>query len=93
MKSDELNCREMFERLSEYIDGELEAKLNECFDGHLQDCEPCRKILATLQKTVELCRESSSDLPARSLFSQEEVAAFKAAYEQATLESIKLRCE
>jgi anti-sigma factor RsiW len=83
MHSDQLNCREMFERLSEYIDGELDAKLCECFDEHLQDCEPCLAFIATLRKTVELCRESGPDAPAQSLFSPEEIAAFKAAYEQA----------
>lgn len=86
MKSDQLNCREMIERLSEYIDDELGAELSECFDEHVLDCEPCRKLFATLQKTVELCRESRADVPAQSLFSQEEIAAFKAAYEQAVKE-------
>ncbi len=85
MKNDQLNCREMFERLSEYIDGELDAKSLECFDEHMQGCEPCQAFIATLRKTVELCRESGSDSPARSLFSPEEIAAFKEAYEQAAL--------
>lgn len=93
MKSDQLNCREMFERLSEYIDGELDPKLCDCFDGHLQDCEPCQAFIATLRKTVELCRESGSDAPALSLFSPEEIAAFKAAYEQAALDSTRQRSE
>lgn len=86
MKSDELNCQEVLERLSEYIDDELNAKLSECFDEHLEDCEPCRKLFAGLQKTVEICRESRADVPAQSLFSPEEIAAFKAAYEKAAQE-------
>jgi anti-sigma factor RsiW len=93
MKNDQLNCREMFERLSEYIDGELDARLLECFDEHLQDCEPCQAFIATLRKTVELCRESGSDAPARSLFSPEEIAAFKEAYEQAALDLSRRREE
>lgn len=83
MNSDQLNCREMFERLSEYIDGELDPKLCECFDGHLQDCEPCLAFIATLRKTVELCRASAADAPVQSLFSPEEIAVFKAAYQEA----------
>lgn len=83
MKNDQLNCRQMFERLSEYIDGELDAKLCECFDEHMQDCEPCQRFIATLRKTVELCREGGIDTPALSLFSPEEIAAFKEVYEQA----------
>lgn len=83
---DQLKCREMFERLSEYIDGELDAKLLECFDEHLRGCEPCQAFIATLRKTVELCRESGSDAPAQSLFGPEEIADFKGAYEQAVLD-------
>jgi anti-sigma factor RsiW len=83
MRSDQLNCREIFERLSEYIDGELDVKLRERFDKHLQACEPCLRFVATLRKTVELCRESSAEAPDWSLFSPEEIVAFKAAYEQA----------
>jgi anti-sigma factor RsiW len=83
MKMDQLDCKEMFERLSEYIDGELDARLLECFDEHMRDCEPCQAFIATLRKTVELCRESGSGAPAESLFSPGEIAAFKEAYEQA----------
>jgi anti-sigma factor RsiW len=93
MKNDQLNCREMFERLSEYIDGELDARLLECFDEHLQDCEPCQAFIATLRKTVELCRESGSDAAAKSLFSPEEIAAFKEAYEQVALDLSRRREE
>jgi anti-sigma factor RsiW len=93
MKMDQLDCREMFERLSEYIDAELDARLLECFDEHLQDCEPCQAFIATLRKTVELCRERGSDAPAKSLFSPEEIAAFKEAYEQAALDLSRRREE
>jgi hypothetical protein len=60
--------------------------LLECFDEHTRDCEPCQAFIATLRKTVELCRESGSEAPARSLFSPDEIAAFKEAYEQAALD-------
>jgi anti-sigma factor RsiW len=83
----------MFERLSEYIDGELDVRLLECFDEHLRDCDPCRAFIATLRKTVELCRESGSEAPTRSLFSPEEIAAFKEAYEQSALDSSRRRKE
>jgi anti-sigma factor RsiW len=93
MKSDQLNCREMFGRLSEYIDGELDAKFCESFDEHLPDCAPCQRFIATLRKTVELCRESGVDAPNQSLFSPEEIAAIKAAYEQAILDARQQRGE
>ncbi len=74
----------MFKRLSEYIDGELDAELCACFDEHMQDCEPCQRFIATLRKTIELCREDGVDAPLQSLFSPEEIAAFKEAYERAS---------
>ena len=60
---------------------------------HLQDCEPCQRFIATLRKTVELCRESGADSPPQSLFSPEEIAAFKAAYQQAALDLARQRGE
>ncbi len=93
MKTDRLNCREMFKRLSEYIDGELDEKWLQCFDEHLQDCEPCQRFIATLRKTVELCRESGADSPPQSLFSPGEIAAFKAAYQRAALDLARQRGE
>ena len=47
-------CRAMIARLSEYIDGELEAGLCAEVDGHLSDCAPCRELLDSLRQTVEL---------------------------------------
>lgn len=88
---DQLNCREMFERLSEYIDGELDARLLGCFDEHLQDCEPCQRFITTLRKTIELCRNSGYDAPAQSLFSPDEIAAFKEIYELAALDLSRQR--
>jgi hypothetical protein len=93
MEMDQLDCREMFERLSEYIDAELDARLLECFDEHMRDCEPCQAFIATLRKTVELCRESGSDAPVQSLFAPEEIATFKEAYEQAALDLSRRREE
>jgi anti-sigma factor RsiW len=54
---DHQKCRELFERLSEYIDDELDAANCDAIDAHLQDCPPCQSCLATLQQTVALCRE------------------------------------
>jgi len=47
-------CRQLFEKLSEYIDGELD--LGDCarIEGHLGDCPPCQEFLASLRRTVAL---------------------------------------
>jgi anti-sigma factor RsiW len=45
-------CREMLERLSEYLDGELTPSACEDMEGHLHDCEPCVAFLRSLKATV-----------------------------------------
>lgn len=47
-------CREMFARLSEYLDSELDVALCEKFDGHMGDCPPCQAFLKSLRATVDL---------------------------------------
>jgi RNA polymerase sigma-70 factor (ECF subfamily) len=59
----EMRCRQLFELLSEFIDGQLdEARCRE-IQAHLADCPPCDAFLNTLQKTVEACQK----LPCHSL--------------------------
>ncbi|MDX2033990.1 MAG: zf-HC2 domain-containing protein [Blastocatellia bacterium] len=83
MSDRQMDCREMFARLSEYLDGELDEDLCQCFDSHMRDCEPCLAFLATLKKTVELCRSASDAEPALARFGPEEIALFESAYEKA----------
>lgn len=47
-------CRELFSRLSEYLDGEIDAAGCEAVDEHLADCPPCRDFLESLRRTVRL---------------------------------------
>ena len=47
-----LLCRKMVRRLSEYIDGELDASICDRFDEHLADCAPCVRFIETLRKAV-----------------------------------------
>jgi anti-sigma factor (TIGR02949 family) len=53
------NCRRLLDSLSEYIDGELEEMLCAELDRHLEDCEDCRVVVDTLQKTVDLYHVTS----------------------------------
>ena len=48
-------CRELFARLSEYMDRELDAVAAQSIRRHLEDCPPCQTCLATLKRTVALC--------------------------------------
>lgn len=57
-------CRELFARLSEYIDGELDTSLCAETEAHLGDCPPCRSFLESLRRTVTLLnRLPSEQLP------------------------------
>ena len=49
-------CIELFSRLSEFIDGELELPLQRAMEQHLAECKACRVCLATLKRTIALCR-------------------------------------
>jgi len=65
---DHQQCRAFFEKLSEYIDNELDQDTCKLIEKHLRHCRPCQACLATLQQTVALCREmrtteSASTLP------------------------------
>ncbi len=56
-------CKELFARLSEYLDGELDPEFCSRLEGHIEDCPPCVAFLESLRRTVEAAR----DLPAREL--------------------------
>ncbi len=51
-------CKHLLGSLSEYIDGELEARLCAELEEHLEGCEDCRVVVNTLRKTVELYRQA-----------------------------------
>ena len=55
-----MTCRELFERLSEYVDGDLSQEICEEIRRHMDGCEPCVAFAKTLKKTAELCRRLPS---------------------------------
>jgi anti-sigma factor RsiW len=55
-----MTCRELFERLSEYVDGELSQELCEEIRRHMQGCDPCVAFARTLKATADLCRRLPS---------------------------------
>ena len=54
---DHQQCRSLFEKLSEYLDNELDQPVCEMIEQHLQQCPPCQACLTTLKQTVAVCRE------------------------------------
>ncbi len=59
-----LSCEEIFAKLSEYLDGELDETVCEQLEGHMGSCEPCQRFLDSLRNTVSLLRdERPSQMP------------------------------
>ncbi len=56
-------CRHLLGSLSEYIDGALEAELCAELEKHLAECENCRIVVDSLEKTVYLYQSTSSNVP------------------------------
>ena len=54
------SCLDLFNKLSEYLDNELEASVCRSIERHLADCQACQVCVATLKRTMALCRESAS---------------------------------
>ena len=50
------SCVALFERLSEYIDRELDASTCMDIEAHINACKPCQVCLNTLKQTVDLCK-------------------------------------
>lgn len=75
------NCRSLFAKLSDYLDGTLDDTFCKEMQRHLGDCPPCLAFIASLRETVNLCREFrpalSTKLPDRMR------AALLSKYEQA----------
>ena len=53
---DHKHCLEMFEKLSEFIDGELDHATCDEIQKHADDCVACFSCLETLKRTVAICK-------------------------------------
>ena len=49
-----LNCKHVWEHISEYIEGSVDAKLREDIERHLEHCEICSAILDSTRNILVL---------------------------------------
>ncbi len=56
-------CKAMFAELSNYLDEQLDDSLCNELESHLDGCGPCKLFLASLEATIEQCRNSPADGP------------------------------
>ena len=54
LRRDILDCTEVMEQLSEYLDPDVRAELRKAVDEHLQGCKDCTFYVDTVRKTVTL---------------------------------------
>ncbi|UCE52152.1 MAG: zf-HC2 domain-containing protein [Desulfobacterales bacterium] len=54
------HCLEMFKRLSEYLDNELDEVTCKEIEHHVKQCVPCFSCLQTLKRTVDLCKQTAN---------------------------------
>jgi len=59
-----LNCEEVIQELSNFIDGDLDPALKRELENHLKDCADCRLIVNQTKKTIEIfCDSEPVELP------------------------------
>lgn len=56
-----MNCEELFDKIGDYIDQELDPRICSEIEDHIKDCEPCIAFINTLKKTVELFQKSKKE--------------------------------
>jgi len=55
------DCRRDYERLSEYLDGELDPDTCREMERHFCECPECRKCVESMKKTIQLCKEAATE--------------------------------
>ena len=57
MSSEEMNCRELVELVTAYLDGTLPLPERVRFDAHLSACPSCQTWLDQMRQTIQLLGE------------------------------------
>jgi anti-sigma factor (TIGR02949 family) len=53
-----IDCKHVWEHISAYIDGEVDAELRSEIDRHLETCEICSAVLDSTRNVVVLMADS-----------------------------------
>lgn len=66
---DHLSCLELFDKLSEYIDREMDETERRSIEAHVAECLACFSCLQSLKQTIALCKQTGRQ-PVPAVFSQ-----------------------
>ncbi|MCI0624439.1 MAG: anti-sigma factor [Acidobacteria bacterium] len=59
-----MNCKQVSQALSSYLDKELDPTLLQELERHLEHCDDCRIVVDTTRKTIKLyCNSDLLSLP------------------------------
>jgi anti-sigma factor RsiW len=58
---DEINCNELVELVTDYLDGALTAEERARFEAHLEVCRGCRTYLEQIRQTIRLTGRLTED--------------------------------
>lgn len=61
MSQQDINCNNLCDVLSDYIDGELSEELCRRIEEHMAGCEHCRVVFDTTNKTILLCHDAAHE--------------------------------
>jgi anti-sigma factor RsiW len=53
-------CAALLERVSAYLDQELDEPTCRAIEEHCRQCEPCERLVSDLRKTIGLCRATGA---------------------------------
>jgi len=77
----EHDCSHLLGDLSNYLDGDASAAVCAEIEKHMAECENCRVVVNTLEKTIDLVRDlprpGMPDHLRRRLITQVEIGQFK----------------
>jgi anti-sigma factor RsiW len=77
-------CVEFEDRLTDYLEGSLEAETNRAFAEHALRCPVCHELLSEVKNTLQACRTSQAPLPS---------AEFEARILLQTVPEMAMTCE
>ena len=71
------DCLALFEKLSEFLDNELDEDKTREIEGHMRSCTKCHVCVETLRRTVDIFRGLHYEPPSNN-FSRRLQAAVRA---------------
>ncbi len=54
-----MKCEDLLRQLNDYVDKDIDPDVCTDFEGHLQDCNPCKIVVDTIRKTIKLYKDDT----------------------------------